>query len=1558
VSVKFDATHHDAMISLGYWTSCISEFQAQNVANTFAKVFRSLVEQGDELLVCQLDTVSERDSKQILSWNQAQPATIDECIHDAIARQVLAQPGASSVCAWDANFTYKELDTLSSQLAHHLVSLGVGPEVMVPLCFEKSAWAIVAMVAVMKSGGVFVPLDASHPVNRLSEIIHDIGAKILLSSAQHHDLCQVLVDAAFVVGPATSKLPCLPGIPCTSVSGSNAAYVIFTSGTTGKPKGTVVEHAAYCTASAAHGKHLLMSQSTRVLQFASYSFDASLLDIVTTLMYGGCVCVPDEHDRLNDLATYITANQVNWASLTPSFMMTIRPSSVPGIKTLLMGGEPLSKGILSIWANRVKMFNAYGPSECSVISTISQLITTKTEASNIGTAVGGVCWVVNSHDHNQLVPIGCVGELLIEGSILARGYLKNEARTAEAFVENLSWIKEKSPVSRRFYKTGDLVRYSSDGSLNYVARKDTQVKMHGQRLELGEVEHHLMTEDSVMNALVMMPKKGLSRERLVAIIAPWDFPEASGPRGDALAPSACGRALRLVDKSQMHITSSLVAYLRTHLIGQLPAYMVPTVWMVVNTIPLSTSGKLDKKSTAQWIENMDEETYRQIVDDESGESTGPVTKIDQRIQKLLAQVLNMPEDRIALNRSFLSLGGDSITAMQVVSRGRAEGIAIKVQDVLQSKTISQLALVAKDKHASKVSREDILNTNFDLSPIQKMYFEMSGQKANHFNQSFFLQLTRQLQSHDVVCAIEAIVRQHSMLRSRFKQAEDGEWSQIITKNVSESYHFNVYDVNNQAEVMAVVTAYQSNLNISDGPLLGAALFNIEGENQRLFLVAHHLVVDLVSWRVILQDLEEILESGSLSAEKPFPFQAWCKLQADQAQVLLGPSKLLPFDVTTADYSYWGMANQPNVYGDAVSKSFNIDVETTSRLLGSCQETFGTEPIELLIATLLHAFSQTFSDRPTPTVYTEGHGREPWDEAVDLSETVGWFTTMSPLCVPVVQGANIVETIRQTKDTRRSLPDNGWAYFTSRFLNAEGVKAFGNHWPMELLFNYLGRFQQLEREGGLLIQEQLPTRTVPMDVGIDVQRLALFEVSVAVVHGVAQFGVTYNRHMELQDNVSQWMRKWENSLLEAVKELSNMEKQPTLSDFPLLSMTYAGLDKLRLERLKQVGAVSFAQIENVYPCSPMQQGMLLSQMSKSGAYKVDFMFEARTSPTGSLVDVDRLLEAWQQVTDRHAMLRTVFMDSVSEEGLFDQIVLKGFAPRTQRKHCGETEMEALDTLSGLQPMNHDDARPPHQLTVCQSTSGRIYCKLEISHAVMDAVSMSILLGEFILAYEGSLSQDPGPRYSDYIKFIQHQPLHLSKDFWKEYLSDMQPCLFPPLDDDAGEEKQLRSLDVDLQLPPGQLRAFCDALGVTVSNVLQTVWGLVLRAYTGSDQVCFGYLTSGRDVEVDGIEKAIGPFVNMLICRMDVAGSTSVAELVHRVQADSVAGLEHQHCSLADIQHDLSLPGRHLFNTSMSVQRTPPSNTASTGLSFRNMGGHDPSEVNYTFLSPNFISFYKI
>lgn len=1056
-------------------------------------------------------------------------------------------------------------------------------------------------------------------------------------------------------------------------------------------------------------------------------------------------------------------------------------------------------------------------------------------------------------------------------------------------------------------------------------------------MELGEVEHHINVDPDVKHALALLPKSGYFKDRLVAVLS------LAGSNEINDSPD-----FTVVDGKWPEI-------MRQRLLSRLPSHMVPSMWLIIERVPTLPSGKLDRKKTATWVESMDESSYRRIVDisqpseHATGKSGGPTTEMENKLRQIWSHVLNLELDHVGLESAFLSLGGDSISAMQVKGQCVKKDISLGVQEILRSKGIKQLAQCAKAVE-HQMHYEELLNQNFDLSPIQKLFFELPNQGQGHFNQSFFLRVTRKIQEEDLRTAVETIVQRHSMLRARFDNTNNG-WQQWITPDISTSYRLKAHRIGDRAEATTAISDSQTCLNPTSGPLFAVDLFDVDGSEQLLFMVGHHLVIDLVSWRIILEDLEELLVNRSGSpTQEPLSFQTWCQFQAEDCQKL-ADDKVLPMrDVPSGDTEYWGMTNHANTYGQVKCEGFEVDATTTSMLSTLCHETLRTETIDLLLSSLIYSFSLTFADRPAPAIYNEGHGRENISGiAADLSRTVGWFTIMYPVCVSSAASNDLVNTVKEVKDLRRRIPDNGRPYFASRCLTDEGKSKFGKSSTLEITFNYLGQYQQLERKGALLtpvedMAGEAKGAGSTADVGHDTPRFGLFEISAVIVQGKLRFSFTFNRNMRHQDKISKWITACQSTINALAETLAKMEPQATPGDFPLLSLTTESFTSMINTSLPPLGVSSIDDVEDIYPCSSMQEGLLISQTRSSAFYAVHVICELNVR-NGIQVSGKRLEQAWLKVVGRHPLLRTVFINSVSQDdGLYDQVVLKRVIPNVIIEQCTH-EDEALSALAKKSALEYDNSSPAHRFTICDTSEGKIFCKLEISHAIMDGTSMSILLRDLAAAYENLLPQRPGPLYSDYISYLQNQSSDIGIEYWKSYLSDLDVCSFPLLNDGQVVKKDLKTIRLDFKQSQFlELQKFCDANGFTFSNVIHTAWGLTLRSFTSSEDTCFGYLTSGRDAPVDGIEDAVGPFINLLVCRVRTAPASCLGAVLDQVQKDYIDSLPYRSTSLAEVQHALRLSGTALFNTALSYRRLPPkSNAGLNNVSFSEcLPTYDPTE----------------
>jgi amino acid adenylation domain-containing protein len=633
-----------------------------------------------------------RDLDDLWGWNHSLPPTLDYCMHDVISEQARSNPDKVAIASWDGELTYGQVDKYSTITAGRLVSKGVKLHDFVPLCFEKSRWTIVAVLAVMKVGGTLVMMDPSLPLARLQNMATQVNATTMLSSRQQERFSKtILPDGNLLIVEAdsfSSSSDLEAAVQLEPVPPAALMYLIFTSGSTGTPKGVKISHRTYTSSAIPRAQAVGYTPNSRVLDFASYAFDVSIDSMLLTLGNGGCLCIPSDEDRMNDINNAIRKMQINYAGITPSLARILEPDVIASLEALGLGGEAAAASDVALWGQSARIVIGYGPCECTIGCTINSDTATGRPYISIGTGNGAAMWIVDPNDHEVLLPVGAVGELLVEGPIVGQGYLNDPEKTAAAFIEDPAWLtkghKHYTGRRGRLYKTGDLGKYDPDGSggIIFAGRKDTQVKLRGQRVELSEIESQLnarLPSDSTVIVEVIKPTSSGGQPTLVAFVT---FQSLSGTSQDEI------KSVELPEDLRNKLSEA-----NEGIVKVLPRYMIPTTYIPVNILPVLISGKTDRKRLRQFGIDVDLQNLDRAAAPPT--ESRELNDLELRLRQVWSTTLKLDEGIIGANDNFFVLGGDSLAAMKMVSACREQGLEVTVTDTFNNPTLAAMASVVR-----------------------------------------------------------------------------------------------------------------------------------------------------------------------------------------------------------------------------------------------------------------------------------------------------------------------------------------------------------------------------------------------------------------------------------------------------------------------------------------------------------------------------------------------------------------------------------------------------------------------------------------------------------------------------------------------------------------------------------------------------------------------------------------------------------------------------------------------------------------------------------------------
>ncbi|MEU6221502.1 amino acid adenylation domain-containing protein [Streptomyces sp. NPDC047022] len=1501
--LRLDLSHRDEILD---------EAAVQRLADGLERLLEALVTTPD--LPCGGIGALDAEGRTGLLRGGAGPVVAHPAatLPELFAAQAARTPGATAVVFEGTTLSYTELDRRAAELAYALRARGAGPGGIVAVALPRSLDLLVTLYAVHKAGAAYLPVDPDYPAERVRYMLDDAAPALVVTPGTYEELTR-----------EAGELPAREGrgeLPC--VDPRRPAYMIYTSGSTGRPKGVLVPHEGIVNRLLWMQSAYRLTPGDRVLQKTPSSFDVSVWEFFWPLITGATLVVarPEGHKDPEYLADLIQREGVTTLHFVPSmlesFLRAPGAAGCTGLRRVICSGEALPTALADrfhevLGTAGTELHNLYGPTEASVDVTHRRSRPGERTASvPIGRPVDNTRVYVLDAGLQPAHP-GAPGELYLAGVQLAHGYHGRTGLTAERFVAD-----PFGPPGSRMYRTGDIVRWTEDGELLYLRRADDQVKIRGFRIELGEIEAVLCGHPAVGTTAVVVREDQPGVKRLVAYVVPADP----------------GRAAELD-----------AGALRAHCATGLPEHMVPQAFVPLQALPVSLSGKLDRKA-------LPAPAFA------AGGGRAPEGPLEEALCGLFADVLGV--SGIGPDDGFFELGGDSILSIQFVARARRAGVVLTPRDVFVHRTPAALAAVAGAPRAAPVAEPDDAGTGAVVpTPITHWLREQGG-PVSGFHQSMLVRVPAALSEEDLLAALQAVLDRHDALRLRLADG-GGQWTiEIAARGTVRAadclVRHRVPDGQDLRGIVAdLAEAARHRLDPRAGRVLRAVwLDRGEAEPGRLLLMVHHLAVDGVSWRILLPDLAAAWSAASSgqtpdTALDPVPtsLRTWARRLAEAAH---DPSR-------TAELPLWQrilegedspLTARPldrarDVYATRRDITLTLPAEETAALLTAVPEAFHAGIDDILLTALALAVAHWRGPDPSGGVLVdlEGHGREEIAPGLDLSRTVGWFTALYPVRLDAGVsdwddvwdgGAQLGRAVKTVKEQLRTIPDRGIGHGLLRHLNQDTGPLLADRPAPQIGFNYLGRFTA-GRSADWEAAEEADAVAAPADPGMPLPHAVDLNAATEDRPGGPRLVANWSWPGELLDEGR--VRELADTWFRALRALVAHAARPgagghSPSDLGVVALAGERIGQDELDALE--AHWSRHTLTDVLPLSPLQEGLLFHALYDEGTadvYTVQLSLDLE-----GVLDRHALRAACQDLVLRHAPLRTAFGTLAS--GLPVQTVLGNVEPvwtehdlrhldapsgRTRRE-----EITAADRLGRFRMTDPSLAR----FTLLREPEQRHCILLTVHHILLDGWSMPVLLRDLLALYTArehggtSLPRPlPAATVRDHLAWQSSQDLDTAEKAWRDALDGLEgPTLLAAGAGRAGTP--LLPERVVTELTEAQTTALTElarAHRVTLNTVMQTAWALVLAEATGQRDVVFGATVSLRPPELAGVESGVGLFLNTVPVRIRLEEGEPLERLLTRVQDEQSALAPHHHLGLARIQ---ALTGSApLFDTSTVFENYP-------------------------------------
>ncbi|SOE88505.1 non-ribosomal peptide synthase domain TIGR01720/amino acid adenylation domain-containing protein [Caballeronia arationis] len=1416
--------------------------------------------------------------------------------HDVLAlfaHHAGATPHKIALADAARQFTFAELDDASNRVALVLIQRGARAEEAAVVCIERSARFVVALLGVLKSGAYAVPLDPAMPSTRLDAAVKACGARwaliardsvpAALGDAQILEVDSLAHDAS-LANAAARRVPPAP---------EQSAYVIFTSGSTGTPKGVAVSHRALADYVQGMLDELAFAPDASMAMVSTVAADLGHTTLFGALCSGRtlhllparCAFDPDQ------FAAEMRSREVGVLKIVPSHLHALleaqHPVDVLPSCALVTGGELLPWMLVDRVAALkpgCRVINHYGPTEATVGAlTCDTSALARDERGAQGVPLGrplpNACALVLDAN-GACVPPGGIGELCLGGPGVARGYVGRPAATAERFVPH------PFAHGERLYRTGDRVRLLADRRIAFLGRLDDQVKIRGYRVEPGEVSAALCAIDGVSQAETLAVEQDDGRLHLASFV------------------TLKGRGL--TDES-----------LREALAARLPDYMVPSVLLTLDALPVTANGKIDRAALRALAASP--APVRVGGDAPSGASEETIAAVWKEVLKA---------EQVGRDDNFFELGGDSILVLQVIARLRKRGLRFTPKQLFDGPNVAQLALVATATDAAAAPRAPAVSSDGEgtsLTPAQLRFFALDVPKRGHWNQSIEFDTAAPFDLDAFARAFDALLTHHDIFSQRFELGNT--WRLIHAPKPFETLPLAATSARDETDALAQFDALQRTLDNTRGPLACALAAALPDGRTKLYLAIHHLIVDGVSWRVLLDDLDTAYRAA---CERRPVRLAQTGTRAQDWAARLAHAARDPQSPFARELSYWSaltdgddlLLDHPQAAAtnaDAAVVEQTLGADLTRSVLSEANAAYRTQTVELLIAALAHALGAQ-AERGSCRLELEGHGREALFDDLDVSRTPGWLTSHYPVTLPVE--ASPAGTLTAVKDALRAVPHKGLGFGVLRHYGDEATRAaLSRVTRPRVTFNYLGQFDA-PRDAALVPRfggagcERDPEGPLGNALAIHAY-LDADGPRTLKLHWV--YAATQFDRATIEGLAACFETALSDITAACIARLANTGAGATPGDYPLArdaGLTQAALDRLTLD---------LRTVDDIYPLSPMQQGILFhSLFAPEQSTYVNQLVATLAAP-----DVECRRAAFDAAVPRHDILRTGFTpDEAAPMQIVHRQARMPFEVLDWRDRQADLQAALETWLAADRAQGFDLAVPPlMRVTLIHLTDDEWRLVWTRHHLLLDGWSTARLFAEVLRDYIEPPRAQPfalpaKTRYRDFIAWLAARDAQADEAFWLERLARLdEPTLVAERDADA---PQAQNRTWRATIDAATLARVTDTarrLRVTVNTLVQGAWALALQRTTHQLSVAFGATVAGRPDALPDADAVLGLLINTLPVITAPKPQRAASAWLRELQSDNAAAAEHAHTPLAEIQRWAGQGGGTLFDTLVVFENYP-------------------------------------